>query len=100
MSGLDRQRQAGRGARVDTTNSTPGSPDSCYRTQDSHPGPAGAPRLLKVRLLGAEADCAAAADQLAAWTLERSAPRANRREAGVRVYLTLLIPAQDKPGDP
>jgi hypothetical protein len=71
VTGLDRHEQPGREVHGDTKYFTPG--------------------LLKVRLLGAEADCAAAADQLAAWTLERSAPRANRREPGVRVYLTLLI---------
>ncbi len=54
------------------------------------------PHVLKVRLLGSAEDCAAAADQLAAWTLERSAPRANRRDPGVRVYLTLLIPGGER----
>jgi hypothetical protein len=49
-------------------------------------------RVLKVRLSGDAADCAAAADQLAAWTVDRSAPYPNRRDPGVRVYLTLLIP--------
>lgn len=50
------------------------------------------PRVLKVRLSGTAEDCAAAAGQLAAWTLDRSAPYPNRRDPGVRVYLTLLIP--------
>jgi len=49
------------------------------------------PRVLKVRLSGSPEDCAAAADQLAAWTIDRSAPYPNRRDPGVRVYLTLLI---------
>lgn len=53
--------------------------------------------MLKVRLPGTAEDCAAAAGQLAAWTLDRSAPYPNRRDPGVRVYLTLLIPPGGAP---
>lgn len=71
-----------------------------YRNQATPRGQAEKPRVLKVRLLGAEEDCAAAADQLARGALEHSAPRPNRREFGVRVYLTLLIsPGSTRPGD-
>lgn len=53
-------------------------------------------RVLKVRLIGSEEDCAAAAAELAPWTIDRFGPRPCRREAGVRLYLTLLIHSHNR----
>ncbi len=52
-----------------------------------------APGVVKLRLSGSAEDCAAVADELAPWTAERSAPCPNRRDPGVRVYLTLMVRA-------
>jgi hypothetical protein len=56
-----------------------------------------APGIVKVRLSGAPADVEALATLLADYAgsgldvLDRSAPYSNRRDPGVRVYLTLQI---------
>jgi hypothetical protein len=56
-----------------------------------------APGIIKVRLSGAVADVELLATLLADYAgsgldaLERSAPYPNRRDPGVRVYLTLQI---------
>ena len=56
-----------------------------------------APGVVKVRLSGAPADVEMLAQMLADYAgsgldvLERSAPYPNRRDPGVRVYLTLQI---------
>ncbi|MGO9078137.1 MAG: hypothetical protein ACLQDY_03735 [Streptosporangiaceae bacterium] len=52
-----------------------------------------APGVVKLRLMGSAEDCAAVADEMEPWTAERSAPYPNRRDPGVRVYLTLMVRA-------
>jgi len=67
--------------------------------REGHPCPqaAQAPGVVKVRLSGAPADVEMLAQLLADYAgsgldvIERSAPYPNRRDFGVRVYLTLQI---------
>lgn len=57
------------------------------------PRPALAPGIVRVRLSGDETDIGAVAALLGDVTIERSRPYENREDPGVRVYLTLQIPA-------
>ena len=62
-----------------------------------------APGVVKVRLAGAAADVELLATLLADYAgsgldvIDRSAPYPNRRDPGVRVYLTLHIAAGGQP---
>jgi hypothetical protein len=52
-----------------------------------------APGVVKIRLLGAAEDIEPVAELLAAHgqVIEQSAPYPNRRDPGVRVYMTLQV---------
>jgi hypothetical protein len=60
-----------------------------------------APGVVKIRLSGAAEDLEVVAEVLAGYpgagveVLDRSAPYPNRRDPGVRVYLTLRIAAPE-----
>jgi hypothetical protein len=55
--------------------------------------PGQAPGVVKIRLLGAAEDIDQVADLLSAHgqVIDRSAPYPNRRDPGVRVYLTVVV---------
>lgn len=62
------------------------------------PLPAPADGVVKVRLSGEMADVSRVAGLLAetgAEVLDASGPRANREDLGVRVYLTIRLPAEE-----
>jgi hypothetical protein len=59
-----------------------------------------APGIVKVRLSGAAADIEHITRLLAGTIIERSAPYPNRRNPGVRVYLTALVPGVGTVGQP
>lgn len=67
-------------------------------------GPAGqAPGVVKVRLSGELADINLIAALLAgigAELVDRSGPRPNRYDPGVRVYLAVRAPASSSEGEP
>ncbi|WP_067812298.1 hypothetical protein [Actinomadura kijaniata] len=59
-------------------------------------------RLVKIRLSGEAGDVAGVIDQIGAGldVADVSAPYPNRREDGVRRYLTVVVPDTAPTGDP